>query len=173
MSEQQTSVHPLPAATDSVTALLAAWQQTDPSLDVATVAVVARMGRIRTHLELRMNQVFAEHGISAADFAALSILRRHGPVQMHALADGLYLTAGTVTPRVRRLVSAGLVAVTAQPEDARVRMVALTPAGRAKFDAVVPDHLTVQAEALRTLSPTQRTQLGDLLAVLLADLETR
>ncbi len=36
------------------------------------------------------------------------LVRRAGDTPMSGLAEGLYLTAGTVTPRVRRLVGAGL-----------------------------------------------------------------
>ncbi len=141
-------------------------------MDLATVAIVARLGRIRTHIAMRMDEVFAAHGISAADFAAMSILRRRGEVPMRSVADGLYLTAGTVTPRIRRLVDHGLVRVSPDVHDARVRLVALTTLGERTFDAVVPAHLATQRQALESLTAAQRLELAGLLAILLTDLES-
>lgn len=122
-------------------------------------------------MAMRMDEVFAAHGLTAADFAAMSILRRRGEIPMHDLADGLYLTAGTVTPRVRRLVGRGLVSVRPALGDARIRLVSLTDRGRSTFEAAVPEHLEAQRRALRTLTPAQQSELADLLALLLADLE--
>ena len=161
-----------PAAHDSVAELIAEWAGVDPAMDLATVAIVARLGRIRTHIAMRMDEVFAAHGISAADFAAMSILRRRGEVPMRSVADGLYLTAGTVTPRIRRLVDHGLVRVSPDVHDARVRLVALTTLGERTFDAVVPAHLATQRQALESLTAAQRLELAGLLAILLTDLES-
>lgn len=159
-------------AGDSVEALLAEWAAVEPDLDLATVAVVARLGRVRTHIAVLMDRVFAAHGMTAADFAAMSILRRRGSVPMGSLADGLYLTAGTVTPRVRRLVERGWAVVAADPDDGRVHRVALTTQGESAFMAAVPQHLAVQDRALRSLTSSDRRGLAGLLAVVLADLES-
>lgn len=161
-----------PPRRDSVDDLIDEWGQVAPELDLATVAVVARLGRVRTLISMRMDAVFESHGITAADFAAMSILRRRGEVPMRSIADRLYLTPGTVTPRIRRLAEAGLVRVRPDAADARVRLVSLTAAGRQRFDEVVPDHLDGQREALRVLDKAQCSQLAELLRVLLCDLES-
>ena len=161
-----------PPSRDSVDDLIDEWAQVAPDLDLASVAVVARLGRVRTLISMRMDAVFAAHGITAADFAAMSILRRRGEVPMRSIADRLYLTPGTVTPRIRRLAEAGLVRVRPDPADARGRLVSLTAAGRQRFDEVVPEHLVGQREALRSLDAVQRDQLAGLLRVVLCDLES-
>lgn len=159
----------MPATDDSVDRLLAQWQRTDPSLDVRTVGVVTRLGRVRAHMASAMNAVFAEHGLTAGDFAALSILRRAGAAgaTMTDLADGLALTGGTVTTRVHRIVDAGWAQVVAEPSDQRVRRVRLTPAGRDRFDRAAPDHLANQRAMLAPLTTAQQTELAGLLRILL------
>lgn len=169
MDTQATSLE----ARDSVDNLLADWQRADPTMDTSATGVVVRMGRIRAHIETALAAVYDAHGITAADFAALSILSRSGEVPMSVLADGLYLTAGTVTPRARRLADAGLVRLRQAPGDARVRLVKLTPHGQRVFAEAAPAHLAVQHDALRALSQEQAAQLEDLLALMLGDLENR
>ena len=53
---------------DSVDALLASWDERRPDLDFSPVAVVARLGRVRDHLDAGLGQVFAAHGLSAPSF---------------------------------------------------------------------------------------------------------
>ena len=120
-----------------------------------------------------MNEVLAEHGLTAGDFAALSILRRAGEdgAPMSRLADGLALTGGTVTTRVRRLVGAGFAHVARSTADARVHRVVLTELGRERFDAAAPAHLENQRRQLKALDPTEQAQLAVLLRRLLASLE--
>lgn len=163
----------MPATEDSVDRLLAHWQRTDPSLDVRTVGVVTRLGRVRAHMAAAMNAVFADHGLTAGDFAALSILRRAGATgaTMSDLADGLALTGGTVTTRVHRIVDAGWAKVVAEPSDHRVRRVHLTVAGRDRFDRAAPDHLANQRAMLAPLTTEQQAELADLLRILLRHFE--
>jgi DNA-binding MarR family transcriptional regulator len=163
----------MPASHDSVDRLLAQWRTTDPELDVRTVAVVTRLGRVRAHMDASMNAVFAHHGLTAGDFAALSILRRAGVAgaTMSDLADGLALTGGTVTTRVHRIVNAGWAQAVEGAADRRVRRVSLTPAGQAVFDRAVPDHLANQQAMLAPLTAGQQAQLTDLLRILLASFE--
>ena len=54
------------------------------------------------------------------------------------------VTSGTMTNRIDQLEKAGLVARTANPDDARSVLIALTDAGRAKIDLAVEDHLQTQ-----------------------------
>lgn len=120
-----------------------------------------------------MNAVFARHGLTAGDFAALSILRRAGDdgATMTALADGLALTGGTVTTRVHRIVDAGWARVAVEPTDHRVRRVVLTPLGREVFERAAPDHLANQRAALAPLTAEQQSDLADLLRILLSAFE--
>ncbi len=158
---------------DSVDAVLSDWARISPELDVAPVAVIARLGRVRAQIEKRLDAVYAAHGISAGDFAALSILWRAGEAgcPMGALADSLYLTGGTVSVRVTRLVERGWAQVSPSPADARTRVVAATGEGRRLFAAVLPEHLRVEHESLAALSESERRRLAALLGKLLTAME--
>ncbi|TXH43332.1 MAG: MarR family transcriptional regulator [Actinobacteria bacterium] len=158
---------------DSVSALLRDWARVEPGMDLSATGVVVRLGRIRAQIEAQLGELYQAHGLSAADFAALSILRRAGETPMSGLAEGLYLTAGTVTPRVRRLVGAGLATVRRDPQDSRVQLVAMTPEGRSAFDRVVGGHLEIQRHSLTALTADEQVLLAELLTRVLADLESR
>src|SRR3954451_16824422 len=97
---------------DSVDALLASWDERRPDLDFAPVAVVARLGRVRDHLDAGLGQVFAAHALSAPSFGVLVTLARidrGGGVSQRRLMDELGLTSGTVSVRMSQLVRDGLV----------------------------------------------------------------
>lgn len=177
-SAQREAAAPPPttvAVTDSVDALLADWAAHDPTVDVSSVAVVTRLGRLRAHAEADMETALAAHDLTVADFAALSILRRAGAggAPMGAMAEGLYLTAGTITPRVNRLVSKGLATTSSDAKDHRVRRVHLTDLGARTFEAAAPDHLARQRALLAPLTAAERQRLAELLRTLLAAAEAR
>lgn len=159
---------------DSVDVVLADWQRILPELDVSPVAVIARLGRVRARIEARLDAIYAAHGLTAGDFAALSILWRAGEAgcPMSSLADSLYLTGGTVSVRVARLVDRGWARVTPSPTDARTRLVCATDVGRELFERVMPQHLEVERQALAGLSTLEQNQLAGLLAKLLTQLES-
>jgi DNA-binding MarR family transcriptional regulator len=76
--------------------------------------------RCVTHLEL------ADHGTT---LAALSLLERCGPVRVSDLAEAARLDRSVVSRQVKALHAAGLVRVTEDPEDRRVRRLQLSERG--------------------------------------------
>lgn len=69
--------------------------------------------------------------VPAAQLPALAAVGRLGPLTVGELAQALRLTQPGVTRTVARLAGTGLVAVTADGADARVRRVALSATGAA------------------------------------------
>src|ERR671931_2571892 len=63
---------------DSVDRLLESWGAVRPDLDLSPVAIVARLGRLRRAIAAELETVYAEHGLTGADFSALVTLRRLG-----------------------------------------------------------------------------------------------
>lgn len=160
---------------DSVDAVLSGWRDASPALDVTPVAIVLRLGRIRSLMEGRMEAVMSRHGLTLGDFSAMAaIARLEGDegVSQARLMDELGLTSGTVSVRVDRLVSAGRAVRAADPSDRRGARVHLTPEGRRVFEAAAPDHLANERDMLSGLTATQQRRLTDLLRPLLASLET-
>jgi DNA-binding MarR family transcriptional regulator len=102
------------------------------------------------------------HGLSAAQACTLTPLLR-GRWTMRALADELSCDASNVTQIVGRLEARGLARREPDPDDGRVRQVAITPAGR-DLRAAVERSFSFPREALARLEPDEREQLERLLA---------
>src|SRR4051794_14096516 len=126
--------HGLPVpARDSVDALLASWARRRDDHDFSPVAVVARLVRVRAHVDAALNEVYDAHGLGSANFAVLITLMRideGAGVSQRQLMDELGLTSGTMSVRIDRLIEAGLVTRSADPQSKRTVSITLTPAGR-------------------------------------------
>lgn len=162
------------AAWDSVDHLLDDWARERPDLDFTPIGVVVRLGRVRRHLERHLADVFADHGLTPADFQVVVTLRRSGaPYRMPQarLMDALGLTSGTVSLRLERLVKAGTVIREPDPDDRRGSLIRLTEAGLRLFDVIAPEHLANEDRLLSALTEEQRRTLAGLLRHLLVSLE--
>jgi DNA-binding MarR family transcriptional regulator len=84
-----------------------------------------------------VSRLFAEEmrpsGLTRAQFPMLGYLEAAGPLPMSDLAARLYMERTTLTRNLRPLEDAGLVERPPDPQDARVRLVAITPLGRRKL----------------------------------------
>lgn len=159
---------------DSVDYLLADWERERPDLDFGPLAVIYRLGRVRRLLEVQMAEVYANHGLTAADFLVVVTLRRSGaPYRMPQarLMDALGLTSGTVSLRLDRLVKASVVVREPDPEDRRGSLIRLSAKGLQLFDSLAPEHLANEERLLSALTDEERTTLADLLRHLLVSLE--
>jgi DNA-binding MarR family transcriptional regulator len=141
--------------------------------DVAPIAILARLARLRAQVDQPLEAVFARHGLRAASFAVLATLARIDTprVPQRRLADELGLTAGTLSVRIDRLVADGLVTREPDPSDGRGALIALTARGREAFEACAPEHLANARGLLAGLDDDARDQLASLLGKLLGTLE--
>ncbi|MGO8882331.1 MAG: MarR family transcriptional regulator [Streptosporangiaceae bacterium] len=161
-------------AGDSVAALLQDWARERPDLDFSPVGIATRLARVRAHLDTGLQQVFDRYDLTAADFAVIVTLRRAGApccLPQARLIAQLGLTSGTVSVRVDRLVSRGVVTREAAPGDRRAQLVRLTAEGLRLFDEIAPVHLANEDRLLSALSPAERAGLAALLQRLLASFE--
>ncbi len=97
---------------DEVDRLIQAWQRERPDLDVAPMAVLSRVTRLARHLDRARRQAFETHGLEPWEFDVLAALRRAGaPYRLSPgrLLKETLVTSGTMTNRVDRLASRGLV----------------------------------------------------------------
>ncbi len=159
---------------DSVDHLLDEWARERPDLDFTPLGIVYRLGRVRRLLEQRMAEVYAKHGLTAADFLVVVTLRRSGaPYRMPQarLTDALGLTSGTVSLRLDRLAKAGVVTRAPDPDDRRGSIITLAADGLRLFDSIAPEHLANEDRLLSALTGEQRGTLADLLRHLLISLE--
>ncbi len=151
---------------DEVDRLVAAWRRERPDLDVGPLQVLSRVTRLARHLDLARRDAFDEHDLEPWEFDVLSSLRREGVP--YALSPGQLVTAtlvtsGTMTNRIDRLETRGLVVREPDEQDRRGVRVRLTDAGLRAVDDALADLLDYERQILARLSPAERDTLAALL----------
>jgi DNA-binding MarR family transcriptional regulator len=162
------------AAEDQLDALVAQWHEELPGVEVGVMAEVARMLHVARLLGERLSANAAEHGLQLGEGDVLFTLRRAGaPYRLSPteLAGSTLVTTGTMTNRLDKLESRGLVRRLPNPDDRRGLAVELTAEGKRLVDRVVPEHVANEREMLSVLSEREREQLSRLMRKLLAGLE--
>lgn len=151
---------------DEVDRLIEAWTRELPDLDVTPMAVLSRVSRLAWHLERARRESFNRHGLEAFEFDVLAALRRSGPpyeLSPGQLVEATFVTSGTMTNRLDRLESRGLVRRLPDPHDGRVVRVRLSAKGRGRVDAALTELLAHERVLLGGLTERQRATLADLL----------
>ncbi len=163
-------------APDEVDHLVEAWRRERPDLDVAPMQVLSRVTRLARHLDLARRQAFAEHGLETWEFDVLSALRRSG--EPYSLSPGRLLretmvTSGTMTNRVDRLATKGLVERLRDQADRRGVLVRLTADGRSRVDAALAGLLAHERLLLAELSAADQAALASLLRSVVGPFDAR
>ena len=151
---------------DHVGRIQAQWRRERPELDVSPLGVVGRLHRLAAALDSELRALFATAGLSDGDFDVLASLRRSGEpyaLTPGELADTTMVTSGAVTKRVDRLEAQGYVSRTVSADDARGRVIALTPAGRDLIDDLFPRHVDNERRLLAGLTRSEQADLARLL----------
>ena len=160
---------------DAVDAILAQWHRERPDLDVSPMGPIGRIKRCAALLQRRLDETFAEFGLSYWEFDVLATLRRSGAPHCLApttLFSTLMVTSGTMTHRMGKLEASGWIARLPNPADARSLLVQLTPAGLALIDRAVEAHVANEHRILAPLKAADLAALDARLALLLAALES-
>lgn len=159
---------------DTVDRLTGQWQSQRPDLDLGAMALIARLKRCSQLVGPMLDEVYAEHGLSAGDFDVLATLRRSGApycLSPTELFDSLLLTSGTMTHRLKRMEGKGLIERIANPDDARSMLVRLSAKGVQIIEACVGAHVANETRILSVLTPQQQNALSEGLRALLVSLE--
>src|SRR5690606_21293334 len=115
-------------------------------------------------LAAALESSLARQGISAGRLRILAQLMDQGRPATHSeLAQWSGVTNGTITGLVDGLEREGYVRREPSPDDRRVVMIALTPAGLAHVKKILPDHLTRLARLMSGLTKAQQRTLVQLL----------
>src|SRR3954452_13147051 len=159
---------------DHIEETITAWGRERPGLDLAGMAVVARLLRVSHRLEEAQDQFFSALGLKPGWLDVLGALRRAGdPFQLtptRLSEEALISTAG-MTNRLDRLEQAGLVRRVARPDARRGILVELTPNGRELVDGAIDAHRGLSKRLLGGLEGGEREELDRLLRKLLAPLD--
>jgi MarR family 2-MHQ and catechol resistance regulon transcriptional repressor len=98
-----------------------------------------------------------------SDFRVLEVLLHKGPLPVNTIGPKVWLTPGSISVAVDRLVKKGLVSRKDQAGDRRVRRVELTTKGRALISGGFREHAAAMENAAGVLSKTERLTLLRLL----------
>ena len=98
-----------------------------------------------------------------SDFRVLEALLHKGPLPVNTIGPKVWLTPGSISVAVDRLVKRGLVSRKDHPGDRRVRQVELTPKGRALITRGFSEHAAAMEDVARGLSKNERLTLLRLL----------
>jgi len=159
---------------DAVDRIVAQWERERPDLDPAPMALIGRLKRASALMQVELEKGFAECGLAMWEFDMLATLRRSGEPYCLAptvLFSALMVTSGTMTHRLKQLEKRALVARLDNPQDARSKLVQLTPDGLALIDRAVEVHLDNERRILAALSDSEQSGIDQSLRLLLAKLE--
>lgn len=136
----------LPMATDQVPAPTGPLLVAAAKMHRTAVARVLASASLHVGQDLLLRELAAEDGMSQRE-----------------LADRLGVEQATVGVALRRLEAGGFVARRPAPEDGRVRLVYVTPAGREALPLIERAWREAEAVLAEPLSPAQLRELHDLL----------
>jgi MarR family transcriptional regulator, 2-MHQ and catechol-resistance regulon repressor len=98
-----------------------------------------------------------------SDFRVLEVLLHKGPLPVNTIGPKVWLTPGSISVAVDRLVKKGLVSRKDRVGDRRVRQVELTAKGRTLITRGFREHAAAMENAVSVLSKNERLALLRLL----------
>jgi len=156
---------------DEVDRLVASWRRERPDVDVEPLEVLSRVSRLARHLDLARREAFGRHDLEPWEFDVLAALRRAGDPYTLSPGDLLrqnLVSSGTMTNRLDRLESRGLLRREPDPHDRRGVRAVLTTEGRAAVDSALDDLLDHERQILATLDDRERSDLAATLRALIS-----
>src|SRR5258708_39971702 len=105
----------------------------------------------------------AETGIDDTDFRILEALLNKGPLPVNTIGPKVYLTPGSISVAIDRLLDRGLVSRVESPEDRRVRIVSLTPKGKELIAPIFRKHAAEIRRVFAGASPKEVRALETIL----------
>ncbi|MGZ0153286.1 MarR family winged helix-turn-helix transcriptional regulator [Kribbella sp. WER1] len=145
------------------------WAGELADLDRDVEGITVRLQVVSRYLENRREEVLAAYGLQLWEFKTLHMLRRGGAPYRATpgqLARQLRMSPAALTNRLDALERRGYLERSHDRDDRRKVMATLTRPGRELWERAIGDILRVENELIHQLPPTQRTQLNDLLRLL-------
>lgn len=101
-----------------------------------------------------------DSGLGDSEFRILEAVLHKGPMPVNTIGPKVFLTPGSISVAVDRLLKRGLVTRTNSSEDRRVRVVDLTSSGRRLIEQVFAAHARQVDRLAEVLSPKERRQIA-------------
>src|SRR6185437_10634210 len=106
--------------------------------EVRDACLCLHVQRAARALARHFDEAFRSLNLTNGQFSLLMSLNRPAAAPMARVAEALAMDRTTLTAALKPLIRRKLVKVTADPEDARTRLIALTPSGEALLARAVP-----------------------------------
>jgi DNA-binding MarR family transcriptional regulator len=127
--------------------------------------------RLYLLMSQEIDESLRSHGLARAQWQALAHVHQAGTMSQRALQQRMKIESATLAVIVDLLVSKGWLEREPDPADKRVRLLRLTPDGRARW-FTVPDPVSlVEARMLAGMSDAESARAGRLIARMVANLE--
>ncbi|MGE9806979.1 MarR family winged helix-turn-helix transcriptional regulator [Janibacter sp. G1551] len=141
--------------------------------DASTQRVITALTLVARKLDQWYEHQLVDLGISQGEWTVLSALAKSGeePMTPTQLAEASLVAASSMTHRLDRMGERGLVRRAPDPSNRTRVLVHLTKEGWDLFARAVREADVVESDVLAGLSGAQRRQLGDLLEVVIGDLD--
>jgi DNA-binding MarR family transcriptional regulator len=129
------------------------------------------VGRLDRLLRRRLGDALAPHGLTLAEYTALSVLRSRPGLSNAQLARRTLITPQSMNEVLAHLVDLGLVSRRPDPDHARVLRTQLTAAGKRTLAAANRTVAAIEREMLSGLTEAQATKFAAALASCIEQLE--
>jgi DNA-binding MarR family transcriptional regulator len=150
------------------------WMRARPELDLAPAELFGLVKHTQAMLDLLLEPVFEAASLSSAEFDVLFQLRHATePTIARRLAMSMGRSPAALSKSLAKLEQRGMVRREANPSDRRAALVAITEEGEAAVDEIFPRRLTLEGEALATLTPAERAAASKALQLLSRAVEDR
>jgi DNA-binding MarR family transcriptional regulator len=135
-------------------------------VEAAAYLLDDQVGFILRLAQQRHTNIFAAlmiDELTATQWAALAKLKECGPCSQNLLGRHTAMDGATIKGVIDRLTKRGITTATADPDDGRRLLVALTPSGNAIYARAKPMAERITAATLEPLSGAERQTLVGLL----------
>src|SRR5438046_1388644 len=96
-----------------------------------------------------------ETGSEVTGFRIMEALLNKGPLPVNTIGPKVYLTPGSISVAIDRLLDRGFVSRVESPEDRRVRIVSLTPKGKELIAPIFRKHAAEIRKVFADASPKE------------------
>lgn len=122
-----------------------------------------KLRRLTRRVTAVYDRTLSAAGIRVTQYSLLTHLRGLRGVPVSQLAEKLDMDRTTLTRNLKPLLEAGWVGVQPSPEDARIRLVRITPAGEARWQTARSYWRQAQDEVNVTIGPANLAGLHQML----------
>lgn len=111
-------------------------------------------------LRPHFNQICTDAGLSAAQYTALTVLRRRPDLTSSELARRSFVRAQTMAATIDPLLTAGLVSRSQDPQHRRRMLLRLTPAGEERLAEIAPRMRALEELVVADLTADEQAEFA-------------